>query len=31
MELYGFDPLDMKENIEGYLRGHVPRWKQADK
>ena len=31
MELYGFDPLDMKENIEGYLRGYIPRWKQATK
>jgi tyrosine-protein phosphatase SIW14 len=31
MELYGFDPLDMKENIEGYLRSYAPRPKPAGK
>lgn len=28
MRLCGFDPLDMQEHIEGYLRGYVPRWKR---
>jgi tyrosine-protein phosphatase SIW14 len=27
MELYGFDPADMQEYIEGYLRSYTPRWK----
>ncbi len=31
MEEYGFDPADMAENIEGYLRSYVPRWKPAGK
>ena len=29
MEQYGFDPADMIENIEGYLRSYTPRWKRA--
>lgn len=28
MELYGFDPADMQEDIEGYLRNYTPRWKK---
>lgn len=28
MELYGFDPADMQEDIEGYLRSYIPRWKR---
>jgi tyrosine-protein phosphatase SIW14 len=30
MQQCGFDPVDMKERIEGYLRSYQPRWKQAD-
>jgi tyrosine-protein phosphatase SIW14 len=26
MRRNGFDPLDMQQHIEGYLRGYVPRW-----
>jgi tyrosine-protein phosphatase SIW14 len=26
MQLCGFDPLDMQQHIEPYLRGYVPRW-----
>jgi len=29
MQVCGFDPLDMQEHIEGYLRRYTPRWKQA--
>jgi tyrosine-protein phosphatase SIW14 len=25
MQVYGFDPLDMQEHIEGYLRSYTPR------
>ncbi len=28
MEQCGFDPADMVENIEGYLRNYTPRWKR---
>jgi tyrosine-protein phosphatase SIW14 len=28
MELCGFDPADMKQHIEPYLRAYKPRWKQ---
>lgn len=31
MQSCGFDPDDMHEHIEGYLRNYQPRWKQADK
>jgi tyrosine-protein phosphatase SIW14 len=31
MQLYGFDPADMQENIEGYLRSYTPRWKTSCK
>lgn len=31
MQQSGFDPSDMVENIEGYLREYTPRWKHADK
>ena len=31
MQVCGFDPLDMQEHIEGYLRGYIPRWKQGTK
>ncbi len=31
MQLDGFDPLDMQEHIEGYLRSYTPRWRQAGK
>jgi tyrosine-protein phosphatase SIW14 len=31
MQICGFDPLDMQEHIEGYLRAYTPRWKRADK
>jgi tyrosine-protein phosphatase SIW14 len=27
MQQYGFDPADMEEHIDGYLRSYVPRWK----
>jgi tyrosine-protein phosphatase SIW14 len=27
MQHYGFDPADMEENIEAYLRNYTPRWK----
>ena len=27
-QLYGFDPADMHEHIEGYLRNYKPRWKK---
>jgi tyrosine-protein phosphatase SIW14 len=30
MQLYGFDPADMHEHIEGYLRNYRPRWKRSD-
>ena len=26
MQYCGFDPLDMQEHIEGYLRAYTPRW-----
>lgn len=29
MENYGFDPADMVENIEGYLRNYTPRRKRS--
>src|SRR5262245_45020438 len=29
MEQCGFDPADMIENIEGYLRNYTPRWKRT--
>ncbi|HJZ56930.1 MAG TPA: dual specificity protein phosphatase family protein [Gemmataceae bacterium] len=29
MQLYGFDPEDMHEHIEVYLRNYQPRWKRA--
>ena len=29
MQICGFDPLDMQENIEGYLRAYQPRWKRS--
>ena len=29
MQLIGFDPLDMQEAIEGYLRSYSPRWRLA--
>jgi tyrosine-protein phosphatase SIW14 len=28
MQQCGFDPADMVEHIEGYLRGYTPRWNQ---
>jgi tyrosine-protein phosphatase SIW14 len=28
MQLCGFDPADMHEHIEGYLRNYRPRWKK---
>ena len=28
MQLHGFEPLDMREDIEGYLRSYSPRWKR---
>ena len=28
MQLYGFDPADMHEHIEGYLRNYKPSWKK---
>jgi tyrosine-protein phosphatase SIW14 len=31
MQICGFDPLDMEEDIEPYLRSYTPRWKQAGK
>jgi tyrosine-protein phosphatase SIW14 len=30
MQLCGFDPLDMRQHIEGYLRAYQPRRKPAD-
>jgi tyrosine-protein phosphatase SIW14 len=30
MQLCGFDPLDMQQHIEPYLRGYRPRWESAD-
>ena len=30
MQLFGFDPADMHEHIEGYLRGYRPRWKRTE-
>jgi tyrosine-protein phosphatase SIW14 len=29
MQHCGFDPLDMQQYIEGYLRAYVPRWKRS--
>jgi tyrosine-protein phosphatase SIW14 len=31
MQQCGFEPADMIEDIEGYLRGYVPRWHRAEK
>lgn len=31
MQQYGFEPADMIEDIEGYLRDYVPRWKRTGK
>ena len=31
MQICGFDPLDMQQHIEGYLRNYTPRWKEAEK
>jgi tyrosine-protein phosphatase SIW14 len=31
MQRYGFDPADMHEHIEGYLRNYRPRWKATMK
>jgi tyrosine-protein phosphatase SIW14 len=31
MQGYGFDPLDMQEGIEPYLRGYTPRWHHPGK
>jgi tyrosine-protein phosphatase SIW14 len=30
MQMCGFDPLDMQQHIEGYLRAYTPRWKRGD-
>jgi len=31
MQQYGFEPADMIEDIEGYLRDYVPRWERVAK
>jgi tyrosine-protein phosphatase SIW14 len=31
MRICGFDPLDMQEHIEPYLRSYTPRWKRSGK
>jgi tyrosine-protein phosphatase SIW14 len=31
MQQCGFDPADMIEDIEGFLRSYTPRWKQREK
>ena len=30
MQVCGFDPADMHEHIEGYLRNYRPRWKRGE-
>jgi tyrosine-protein phosphatase SIW14 len=30
MQLYGFEPEDMHEHIEGYLRSYHPSWKSDE-
>lgn len=30
MQICGFDPLDMQQHIEGYLRRYPPRWKATN-
>lgn len=29
MQVNGFDPLDMQDHIEGYLRSYIPRWQHG--